>query len=235
MPKPINWTPALVSAYWDWVATAPGQAAECFSRTNGHDVLRQVRAITELPGPVLDLGAAAGDFTGHLLDAGFETMASDVSPQSMATIRTRFQGHPGFKGAVDAGPPIALPDASVGTVCAIETIEHVLPDELNAFLAEIRRVLRPGGKVIITTPLAEDLNAQEIMCPACHTTFHRWQHVRSLTPTTLDDLMRSAGFTRVVSRPAYWYSVRGLHRRLHEWRRRWEGVPDNGLLYIGSL
>jgi cyclopropane fatty-acyl-phospholipid synthase-like methyltransferase len=235
MPTPIRWTPQLVAAYWDWAATAPGPKGNCFSRTHGHDVLRQVRSMSALPTPVLDLGAAAGDFTAHLLDAKLDTVAADVSSGALTAITERFAANPRFRGVVNAGPPIVLPDESVGTVCAIETIEHVLDEDLPAFLAEIRRVLHAGGRVVITTPLSEDLEAQQVMCPNCSTSFHRWQHVRSLSPSALDRLMAGAGFETVVCRPAYWSGLRGLHRRIHEMRRRWEGVPENGLLYIGRV
>jgi SAM-dependent methyltransferase len=45
---------------------------------------------------------------------------------------------------------IPLDDASVDVVVSFETIEHF--DEQETFLAEVRRVLRPGGKMIVSTP-----------------------------------------------------------------------------------
>ena len=45
---------------------------------------------------------------------------------------------------------IPLDDASVDVVVSFETIEHI--DRQETFLAEVRRVLRPGGKMIVSTP-----------------------------------------------------------------------------------
>jgi SAM-dependent methyltransferase len=44
----------------------------------------------------------------------------------------------------------ALPDASFDCVVAVEVIEHVADDE--AFVREIHRVLKPGGRFLATTP-----------------------------------------------------------------------------------
>jgi hypothetical protein len=45
---------------------------------------------------------------------------------------------------------IPLDDGSVDVVVSFETIEHI--EEQETFLAEVRRVLRPGGKLIVSTP-----------------------------------------------------------------------------------
>ena len=46
-------------------------------------------------------------------------------------------------------------------------------------LEEVRRVLRPGGHVIMTTPHREDMGKNEVLCPNCRCVFHRMQHLRS--------------------------------------------------------
>ncbi len=49
------------------------------------------------------------------------------------------------------GEPVPLPDQSVDTVLSTQTIEHV-PD-VDAYLAECRRVLRPNGTLVVTAPM----------------------------------------------------------------------------------
>lgn len=70
-------------------------------------------------------------------------------------------------------------DASVDLVLATETLEHI-PDPA-VFLAEARRVLRPGGELLLTVPFAA-----------------RWHYVPHdywrFTPSSLRDLLGAAGF-----------------------------------------
>lgn len=49
-------------------------------------------------------------------------------------------------------PPIDLPDASFDCVISFQVIEHIRDD--REFVREIYRVLRPGGRFIVTTPNA---------------------------------------------------------------------------------
>ncbi|TSC72471.1 MAG: methylase involved in ubiquinone/menaquinone biosynthesi [Parcubacteria group bacterium Gr01-1014_38] len=96
--------------------------------------------------------AAAAHARGRALDAGAGTLTyrSVLLPhvqeyRSLDVTRT----HPAldYLGDVQAMP---LPDGSFDTVLCAEVLEHI-PDPRRA-LAEIRRVLRPGGKLIITVP-----------------------------------------------------------------------------------
>lgn len=50
------------------------------------------------------------------------------------------------------GRHIPLPDGSVDAVLATEVLEHVF--NLEELLAELRRVLRPGGRLLATVPFA---------------------------------------------------------------------------------
>lgn len=50
------------------------------------------------------------------------------------------------------GRQVPMPDASVDAVLATEVLEHVF--NLEELLAELRRVLRPGGRLIATVPFA---------------------------------------------------------------------------------
>ena len=80
------------------------------------------------------------------------------------------------------------------TASLIEVVEHLDDATLPAVLAEARRLLRPGGSLLVTTPYREDLAASTIQCPECGAEFHTIQHVRTWTPSSLRSVLRTAGF-----------------------------------------
>jgi SAM-dependent methyltransferase len=69
-----------------------------------------------------------------------------------------YPGRYGYAGAIEAGDLTALEeeDGSVDLLIANHVLEHI-PDEARA-LAEIRRVLRPGGTALLQVPIALKLD-----------------------------------------------------------------------------
>lgn len=104
------------------------------------------RLLDELPdGPVLDAACGTGRHTEYLLTAGREVIGVDASEAMLARARDKLPGTDFRHGELTALP---LPDASVGgAVCAL-ALSH-LP-ELGPAVAELARVLRPGGRVVIS-------------------------------------------------------------------------------------
>jgi SAM-dependent methyltransferase len=98
--------------------------------------------------PVLDLAAGTGKLTRRLLAAGFEVVA--VEPQE--TLRERLAaGIGGERVREGVAEAIPLPDDAVDAVTVADGFHWF--DHAKA-LAEIRRVLRPGGglAVLVTIP-----------------------------------------------------------------------------------
>jgi SAM-dependent methyltransferase len=59
---------------------------------------------------------------------------------------------PGFVFAVQSTTALPYPDATFDLVVAREVIEHIPVAELGPAIAEMKRVLRPGGGLLLTTP-----------------------------------------------------------------------------------
>jgi SAM-dependent methyltransferase len=76
--------------------------------------------------------------------------------------------------------------SSVDVVANLQVIEHLWDQE--GFLAECHRVLRPGGRLLITTP------NRLTFSPGRDTPLNPF-HTRELSPSELDELLCAAGFT----------------------------------------
>jgi len=70
-------------------------------------------------------------------------------------------------------------------VVCCEVIEHLDDVMLDKVSTALSQLLRPGGRLYLTTPNSEDLSAQQVMCPDCGGRFHRWQHQRAWTARSL--------------------------------------------------
>jgi SAM-dependent methyltransferase len=100
------------------------------------------------PPVVLDVGCGEGQLTADLLLAGAHVVGIDVAEEPLRRARSR-HGELDLR-LVGAEGPWPLEDASFDIVWAGETIEHVA--DTAAWLSEVRRVLRPGGRLLLSTP-----------------------------------------------------------------------------------
>ncbi|AEE46640.1 class I SAM-dependent methyltransferase [Cellulomonas fimi] len=98
---------------------------------------------------VLDIASGSG-YGGHLLaETAASVVGVDVSAQAVAYAQEKF-ARDNLEFRQGDATQIPLDDASVDVVTTFETIEHV--EDYRAFVAEIDRVLAPGGVAIISTP-----------------------------------------------------------------------------------
>jgi SAM-dependent methyltransferase len=97
---------------------------------------------------VLDLGCGTGDLTADLARAGTVAVGIEVAEAALRRARAR---HPAldFRLAPLDGP-LPLTDGSFDVVWSSEVIEHVA--DTGRWLSEVRRVLVPRGRLLLTTP-----------------------------------------------------------------------------------
>ncbi len=106
-----------------------------------------VYAITDaLPiGTVVDAACGTGRFTAHLVDRGHRVLGVDSSAEMLVQARCRAPGATFVLGDLYRLP---VADASCDLVLNALALTHV--DDVAPVLAEFARVLRPGGRLVIS-------------------------------------------------------------------------------------
>jgi SAM-dependent methyltransferase len=115
-------------------------------------VVERITSVVATPGPVVDLGCGPGAHVLALARRGYDVVGLDGSPGMVEVARARAdrdQVDAAFNVA-DVGAPLPFADESLGGVLAVLVVQHLPKPE--AFIAEIRRCLRPGGHLLITAP-----------------------------------------------------------------------------------
>jgi len=97
-------------------------------------------------GQVVDLGCGPGLLTRHLASLGLPVLGVDVSPE-MLRIARRYNPAASFVEASLTRLPVA--DGSMGGVFCWYVMHHVPDDDLARSFAEVARVLRPGGQLLL--------------------------------------------------------------------------------------
>jgi 2-polyprenyl-3-methyl-5-hydroxy-6-metoxy-1,4-benzoquinol methylase len=102
-------------------------------------------------GRLLDVGCGNGTFLAAMKALGWETMGVETDAQAADVARTRF----GVDVRIGTLEDVALPDRSFDAVSLSHVMEHV--HDPVALMTECRRILRPGGRLIILTPNSRSL------------------------------------------------------------------------------
>jgi SAM-dependent methyltransferase len=101
---------------------------------------------------VLDAGCGVGYGTAVLAEEAGRVVGVDLSQQAIGYARRRY-ARTNVEFLVSDVAALPLSDDTFDAVCAFETIEH-LPEPLR-FLREVKRVLRPDGVFVVSTPRVE--------------------------------------------------------------------------------
>ncbi len=95
--------------------------------------------------PVVDLGCGPGQIGAFVRAAGRRVIGLDLSPEMARLAAGRLDG-----AVVADLRRLPCKDASVGGVVAFYSVIHVGREQLRATLTDLRRVLRPGGQLLLS-------------------------------------------------------------------------------------
>lgn len=130
-------------AYEAYIYLDPVRHLEIGSAFDGVDIKRGER--------VLDLGSGRGYWAGKAARLGADVVAYDVKEERVerATIR-----YPRVRFVLGSAEDTGLEDDSFDVVLILSVLEHTADPE--GVLEEIARVLRPGGRLALTTDMFDD-------------------------------------------------------------------------------
>ena len=160
---------------------------------------------------VLDLGCGAAPGLRYLQARGVPAVGADVSATALATARRLAPDARLVR--CDLERPLPFHPASFDLLLLSEIVEHV--GAVPALLRECRRVLRPGGALVLTTPNLWDV--RRLVGALGGPTWSGYRddtHVSLQTPRSLRRQLREAGFGAVRVRAGWKPLLRAGGRRL---------------------
>jgi GT2 family glycosyltransferase/SAM-dependent methyltransferase len=128
---------------------------------------------------VLDVASGEGYGSAFLAQTALSVIGVELDVKAVAHAQTTYVA-PNLRYLQGDARRLPLIDACVDVVVSFETIEHFY--QHDSFLAEVRRVLRPGGRFVVSSP-ERDVYSPAGTPPNPH-------HVRELTRTELLTLLR---------------------------------------------
>lgn len=147
---------------------------------------------------VLDLGAGHGAFTKDIYELGYDVEACDLFPEHFYFDKVRC-----MKADLTATLPYS--DGYFDVVVAMEVTEHIVDHE--SFFKEINRILRPGGRLLVSTPNILSLKSRwrffmsgffYTFKPLELRNYNGLQHIASLTADQYNYIGIKSGFREVV-------------------------------------
>ena len=138
---------------------------------------------------VLDLGCGAGQFLALLRRLDAEPVGVELSERALARAAEAEPGVETHLLAPDGSIPLV--HGSVDLVWCSEVIEHVA--DVGYLLSEVRRVLRPGGRLLLTTPFHGRIKGAVLALTRFDAHFDPLgQHLRFFTAASLRRTLEAA-------------------------------------------
>jgi ubiquinone/menaquinone biosynthesis C-methylase UbiE len=134
------------SRFWSQVAQKYDSVVDLQIGGKTRALIRQRVAKEDRLGSLVEFGCGTGFYTGVLAEKADRIVATDNSPGMLAIAKERIKA-PNVKFQIEDCQRTSFPDGSFDTTFMSLVIHFTEPEKT---LAEMRRVLKPGGKLIIT-------------------------------------------------------------------------------------
>ena len=130
---------------------------------------------------ILDYGCGSGYGSARMAGIAASVDAVDVADDAIKHAREQFPRENLRFSTIDPAAPLPFPDGSFDTVLSFQVFEHVT--NVDHYLGEIRRVLVPGGTLVLVTP-DRSTRLLPLQRP-----WNRW-HVKEYSAKSLASTMR---------------------------------------------
>jgi SAM-dependent methyltransferase len=102
-------------------------------------------------GRVADIGCGPGVFIQYLCERATQVFAADIDESALGRVKARHRKKKNLHCVVTLVDRLPFADNGLDTVLLLEVLEHLVDDA--AEIREIRRVLAPGGKLVLSVPV----------------------------------------------------------------------------------
>lgn len=147
---------------------------------------------------VVDVGCGRGRASLFAANCGAEVIGVDVNASLFEPLGKALAESPArsFRLLLGEADRVPLPDGIASKTICMEVLEHV--DDPAAIMAELARITRPGGQILLSVPdpLAESVQRQ--VAPEAY--WRAPNHLRVFERETFESLVSAAGLS-VESRP----------------------------------
>ncbi len=143
---------------------------------------------------VLDAGCGVGFFSARLKEAGYEVTGMDISEQVIQQASQKYSDIRFICNPLDSAYPFA--DEEFDVIFSTEVIEHVIGT--YEMFAEMNRVLKKGGYLILTTPYYGLIKGLLIILFRFNEHMKnniKGGHIRFFSRGLLEDVLADCGFS----------------------------------------
>ena len=102
-------------------------------------------------GVAADIGCGPGVFVRHMSARARYLVAADIDSDSLDRVKSRHKNLSNVEFIVTSADVLPFPDEHLDTILLLEVLEHLVDD--SAAVREMSRVLRPGGKLVVSVPV----------------------------------------------------------------------------------
>lgn len=146
------------------------------TRRRGELILRQI----PIGETVVEIGMGKGELAEVLRKKGFDYKGTDISKEKAKK----------YGGKVEDVTKLSFKNESIDVIICSEVLEHI--PEVDTAIMEIQRVLKLGGKAIITVPNKEKLRTD--LCIHCNKPTPRSGHLHRFEKKEFTKVLKFEGF-----------------------------------------